>query len=279
MQKMTEPLADGAGGGGLESPSLFDPNAAARPDSPAAYEVKFLIPEDQARAILHWLGGRLALDPYADPALDGAYHTTSLYTDTPQFDVFRRVGEFGACKYRVRRYGTSGPVFLERKEKDGQRVRKCRATVPPDELALIAEGKPRHDWVGEWFRTQTAERALRPVCRVSYERVAFMGHTDAGAVRVTFDRNIRGEAAESWEPVPVGPRAELLPGRVVCEFKFRVSLPAMLKELIETYGLTPTTASKYRRFIRAAGLAGTTEAVAEEGNPSPAPTGEERANG
>ena len=265
MQKLSDPFAGAARGsagvatpspaGTLESPSLFVAGET-RADAPAAYELKFLLPEETARAVADRVSSRLAADPYADPALGGAYRTTSLYTDTPRFDVLRRTGDYASSKYRVRQYGAAGPVFLERKDKDGNRVRKCRATVPADDLAVLARRHAPADWVGGWFRDQVAERELVPVCRISYERVAFMGVADCGAVRVTFDRNIRGEAADGWEVRAVGGVPELLPGLVVCEFKFRVALPAMLKEVVEALALTPATVSKYRRFARAAGFAG-----------------------
>jgi hypothetical protein len=243
------------GGGGLESPSLFITGEAGT-NAPAAYELKFLLTEEQAVAVTDRVRSRLAPDPHADPALGGAYRTTSLYTDTPRFDVFHRNGDYAASKYRVRRYGAAGPVFLERKDKDGDRVWKCRATVPAGDLPRLAMRNGSPEWVGGWFRDQVAERDLVPVCRIAYERVAFMGSTEAGAVRVTFDRDIRGEPTRGWELRPVGEAAELLPGFVVCEFKFRVALPAMLKEVVEALALAPTTVSKYRRFVRAAGLAG-----------------------
>src|SRR5258707_1177235 len=72
----------------LESPSLFGPGTEA--DSATAYEVKFLVTEDQVREVIARVVGKLALDPYADPVLDNAYLTTSVYTDTPNFDVFHR---------------------------------------------------------------------------------------------------------------------------------------------------------------------------------------------
>jgi hypothetical protein len=243
------------GGGGLESPSLFV-TGEAQANAPAAYELKFLLTQEQATAVTDRIRARLALDPHADPALGGAYRTTSLYTDTPRFDVFHRRGEYAASKYRVRRYGSAGPVFLERKDKDGNRVRKCRATVSAGDVARLAMRNGSPEWVGGWFRDQVGERELAPVCRIAYERVAFMGATDAGAVRVTFDRNIRGEPTAGWELRPVGAVSELLPGFVVCEFKFRVALPAMLKEVVEALALVPTTVSKYRRFVRTTGLAG-----------------------
>jgi hypothetical protein len=266
MQKLSDSSVganNGSAGGGLpaavvgslESPSLFAGGSSAA-DAPAAYELKFLLTEDQARAVAESLRGKLAPDPHADAALGGAYRTTSVYTDTPDFDVFRRVGEYATSKCRVRRYGNAGPVFLERKDKDGDRVHKCRATVPADELPLLGARKRPADWVSEWFCQQLAARELRPVCRIAYERVALMGPTDGGAVRVTFDRNIRGEQTEGWELRPVESTAELLPGLVVCEFKFRVALPLLLKEVVAAHGLKPTTVSKYRRFVRASGLAG-----------------------
>src|SRR4051812_43713186 len=88
---------------GLLSPSLFGPGAEA--DSATAYEVKFLLTEDQARELTACIEGALTLDPYADPALGNAYLTTSLYTDTTNFDVFCRSEGYDRDKFRVRRYG------------------------------------------------------------------------------------------------------------------------------------------------------------------------------
>lgn len=237
----------------LESPSLFNPNEAVA-DSPSAYELKFLLSAEQAEALVERLRGHLAADPHADPALGGAYRTMSLYTDTPRFDVLRRTEGYATSKYRVRRYGATGPIFLERKDKEGNRVRKCRATVPASELALLTSQTAPPDWVGGWFRQQALARELVPVCRIAYERIALMGTADGGTVRVTFDRNVRGERADAWQLVPLTDAPELLPGRVVCEFKYRVSLPALLKDAVAAFGLNPVTVSKYRRFAKAIGL-------------------------
>jgi hypothetical protein len=76
-----------------------------------------------------------------------------------------------------------------------------------------------------------------------------MGATDTGAVRVTFDRKVRGASANSWEVAPVGASGDLLAGRVVGEFKFRVALPTLLKQIVIDLNLTPGTVSKYRLFM------------------------------
>ena len=120
---------------GLESPSLFGPGAAA--DGATAYEVKFLLTEDQVAEVAARVAGKLALDPYADPAMGNAYLTTSVYTDTPNFDVFYRTEGYSRDKFRVRRYGASGPVFVERKTKNGDKVRKHRARINPAEVPSI----------------------------------------------------------------------------------------------------------------------------------------------
>src|SRR5579884_4194362 len=89
-----EPGIDVRGGrpaAAIESPSLF----AAGADGPPAYELKFLLTEEQAAEVERRVASRLGLDTHADPALGKAYLTTSVYTDTPAFDVFSRNGGFG----------------------------------------------------------------------------------------------------------------------------------------------------------------------------------------
>jgi VTC domain len=238
----------------LESPSLFRRGTSDTP-APAAYEIKFLLTQEQARELEARLRSRLSIDPNGEATLGGAYRTTSLYTETPEFEVFRRIGEFGNTKFRVRRYGSAGPVYLERKDKTGDRVHKTRISVPTADLAVLTDQGEHRSWAGQWFHEEIARRRLAPACRISYERIAFVGTADGNAVRITFDRRVRGEPAVSWVVDPVSSTSELIPGRVICEFKYRLALPRMFKEVIETFKLHPTPCSKYRHFVAAAGLA------------------------
>jgi hypothetical protein len=248
----------------VESPSLFRFEANGVP-APAAFEIKFLLTEKQAQEVQTRLSGRLALDSHADPALGGAYRTTSLYTETPDFAVFRRVGEYGTSKFRVRRYGSSGPVFLERKDKDGDRVHKARISASAADLADLSVGRTTAQGLSGWFRDEIARRQLAPICRISYDRVAYLGTAESGAVRATFDRRVRGETTTQWDVVPVGEATELLPGLVICEFKYRLALPHLFKEIIATLGLQSTPCSKYRRFIASTGIARPDDTVANGG--------------
>src|SRR5262245_8503319 len=116
------------------SPSLSTTANGAEP----AYELKFLIDEAAARWIENWAASRLATDPHGDPALSGAYQTTTVYCDTPEMDVLHRSDGYRLRKFRARRYGAANWAFLERKSKSGDRVSKRRAAIPNEELSLLA---------------------------------------------------------------------------------------------------------------------------------------------
>jgi len=248
---------------GLESPSLFGPGGEA--NTATAYEVKFLLTEDQVREVVARVTGKLALDPYADPTMGNAYLTTSVYTDTPAFDVFYRTEGYNRDKFRVRRYGVTGPVFVERKTKNGEKVRKHRSKIDAKEVPDLAAPSLNGEWAGEWFHSQLLEQRLAPVCRVAYERVAYLGTADGGTVRLTFDRNIRGVVAREWKLEPVGNVAPLVPTHVVTEFKFRTAMPALFRGIVADLGLTPAPFSKYRTFVQAAGLVPAQPAAEREG--------------
>jgi len=76
---------------------------------------------------------------------------------------------------------------------------------------------------------------------------------DEGPLRLTFDRHVRGTRVSDWELSSSGGGAPVWQGLVVCEFKFRGSLPGIFKSAIEALALAPSGASKYRHCFQAAG--------------------------
>jgi len=235
---MTPPLT----AAGFESPSLARAGGSAGP----AYELKFLLDEEQARQVEDWARSLLALDPHGDPALGGAYRTVSLYCDTPELHVYRRAAAHKGHKFRVRRYGAMPWAFLERKSKEDARVAKRRTPVPLDELALLGRPTSPSGWSGRWFHRRLRACRLLPACRIAYQRTAFAGSCTDGPLRLTLDRHVRGVLADSWGVVPVEGGRLLLAGQVIMELKFRSALPAPFEEFVRDLGLCPGAVSKYR---------------------------------
>lgn len=265
----------------VESPALR-PRAGG---GKRACELKFLIDERRALQIEEALRPVFSPDPHSDPRLGGAYLIHSLYCDNPALDVYHRVGEHRYRKFRIRRYGVSDEVFLERKTRRGIRVRKRRVAINLCELARLglesSEPATGSDGgsdggaeigaeienvrLGDPFRRELALRGLRPVCEIAYLRRAFIGICSEGPLRLTFDRDVRGARASGWgfpEPISGTP---IFAGSdaVVCEFKYLGtqggSLPAAFKRVLHDLALTPSGASKYRRCMLALGLVGTKE--------------------
>lgn len=230
------------------SPALLAEPAGQTP----AYETKFLVPPSVAAEVEAWAAGHLVRDPHGDPARDHRYQVTSLYFDTPTFDVCLRTDGFRRHKHRVRRYGADPVVHLERKSKRDGQVWKVRTPLPVAGLTRLADGSAPEP--AAWFVQQLAERGLRPVCRISYDRTAFVGAGPAGPIRLTLDRSAVG--AQTTDPVsdPVTDGVPLLTDGVILELKYLTVMPTVFKDVIERHRLAPATVSKYRRFAAAAGL-------------------------
>ena len=216
-----------------------------------AREFKFLVEPDTADRIETWARARLAPDPYGSGKSGDAYRTTSLYFDTPDFDVLHRRGSFGRSKYRIRRYETAaGTLFLERKLRTTAVLIKRRTADGLDALARLSTGGPQPGWAGEWFRRRLNVRSLRPACQVTYDRTARVGESPSGEFRLTLDRQILARSTEDFG-FETGDETPVLDGSAIVEMKFRHGLPIVLKQLVEEFALTPLPVSKYRLSLTA----------------------------
>jgi len=222
--------------------------------SEGAYELKFLLDDLKADELLKRARLNLAADPHADRMLGDRYQITSLYFDTEDLAVHRGVGSYGRRKFRLRRYGAESKVFLERKAKSGGLVRKRRTSVPANEVATLEHPNPDSTWPGHWFHRRLTTLGLRPMCQVTYDRVARVGMASTGLIRFTVDRQIRCRPAAGLACTPFIDGLDLLTGQSIVEFKFHVAMPTLFKTWIHELQLTPTPASKYRRSITACGL-------------------------
>ncbi len=226
------------------SPSLGSSKSAP------AFEMKFLLDATQADEVTDWAFSLLQIDLNASSP-DGTYETTSLYTDTVARDVLHRSSGYRRRKYRVRRYADGNCVFLEEKKRKGHRVSKRREAVPIEDLPGLADVPGPIDQQGNWFHSQLAEKMLRPVCQISYRRTAFAGGDESDPMRVTLDREIRGQRIDGWWFHSASDAIPILSDSVVLELKFRGAMPCPFKQLLEAMHLMPTGVSKYRYCMMA----------------------------
>jgi hypothetical protein len=235
-----------------------------------ASELKFLVTPTVAEQIAAWARTHLVADPNAAGESHDTYEVTSLYFDTEDFGVIHRRNGLHRSKYRVRRYG-GGAFFLERKLKVSGRLAKRRTPVAPTELALLADlAKPASptNWAGHWFHQRVAGRRLRPVCQITYHRLARVLLTPTGPIRLTMDTGLRAQPVSGLTFQDSARAVPLLSGEVVLELKYRRELPALVRELAAQFALNTRPFSKYRAAAAILGLVPTTAADAAAATPA-----------
>ena len=156
---------------------------------------------------------------------------------------------YGQSKYRIRQYGKSDPVFLERKFRTGRLLAKRRTTVPASDLLRLESDRPDPDWEGFWFHRRIVLRRLRPLLQLSYDRIAREGTSYTGPVRLTIDANLAALPMPDRAFLP-GIGLPFLEGFSIVEIKYRMTVPAVFKRLIETFGLEVQNISKFRAGLR-----------------------------
>ena len=217
-----------------------------------ARELKFTVETNRAAAMRDWARAHLTADPHGSGSDGDEYRTSSLYFDTDALDVFHRRRSFGRSKYRIRRYGTSDVVFLERKMRTKELLSKRRTIIAVGELPLVVAPDSDRKWTGHWFRRRLEARRLHVKAQVRYHRTARVGASAYGTFRLTIDDQI--EAAPASDLTFAASRGiDVLTREVVVELKFRHEMPALFKRFIEEFALTPRTISKYRLAMAALG--------------------------
>ena len=220
-----------------------------------AYEIKFLVPAEQALDLRAWARERMRPDPNTASGSGDVYRITSLYYDTYNFDVFHKRGSFGRCKYRVRRYDASHLVFLERKLRSERSVTKRRTLVNMAELERLRDEESDRGWPGNWFHRRMLARRMNPSCQVSYSRTALVSENGAGLVRLTLDEDLRAWPTRQPEFHPITGGRKLMRDHVILEMKFRLAMPALFKQAVEEFGLHSQPISKYRLAVTGLGYA------------------------
>jgi len=236
---------------GLTTPSLYETGRPRR----KAYEMKFLISQELSEEVQMWAKQHMALDPYAEPALNGVYRIRSVYFDTERLDVYHRTPKFRRRKFRLRRYRDDDQVFLECKSKTADRVSKRRTAVHEREIPCLQFPLGESSWAGQWFHQRLTLQRLTPRMLISYHRTAYVSASNFGPLRLTLDRNIKCAPTTRYCFEPGGNRLPLLAGETILELKFCAVVPTIFKHLMQEIRLNPTAVSKYRRAVDVWGCA------------------------
>jgi hypothetical protein len=211
-------------------------------------EVKFTLAADLAAAVCDWARARLQPDRHGSGDFHDEYATTTVYFDTSDWRVFRRIGSFGRAKYRVRRYDEQPTAYLERKLRTSVRLEKRRTAVALEDLARLT-GPGDSAWRGDWFHRRIALRLLAPKFLVSYRRVAREIAAPGATGRLTLDTDLRGGPLCELTDVQ-GVARQVTAEQAVLELKYApAALPAAFKELVEKFRLTSVPFSKYRWMV------------------------------
>lgn len=241
--------------------------AHSREIRPHAYEIKFVVSADLGMRIQRWARTSLAPDPHGGGPFGDEYRTASVYFDNHAMDVFHRRGSYGRSKYRIRRYGDEGLVFLERKMRQPAVLAKRRTSTPIAHLGRLERAAVDEAWVGQWFHRRLLARKLGPACLVTYARTARTIVREGEAVRLTLDGGL------AVQPVAgigfaSGAGTPILDGRMILELKYRGPLPAIFRRLVDEFALTPQAVSKYRIGCAALGAAAPPPRLASGAEPS-----------
>jgi hypothetical protein len=210
-----------------------------------SHETKFMVPERDAVRLLALARAALVADEHADPRT-GLYPVTTLYLDTPDRAVFGGIEPHASRKYRIRRYGSSAVLHLERKMKRRSRVRKIRWTVAEFRLDA-AKGDPSY-----WFARRVRLNSLEPAAVLTYSRAAFFGASGGHIFRLTLDQDLRIAApADGWRVIMPEASLTFAPDHRILEVKHSGALPALVRDWIGELRLEPQAFSKYRTGLRA----------------------------
>jgi len=228
--------------------------SAQRDNRNFAYELKFYIGSAQAPALEDWVRSHLDPDPHGGGSHGDSYRVSSVYFDTSGFDVLARQGSFGRSKYRIRRYDHSDTVYLERKTRGQSRVFKRRSPTDLTSLPRLLGAQPSREWDGRWFHRRLLARALGAVSRIDYQRIARIGYSDYGPVRLTLDQQLCAWRTRAVSFDAGGAAATLSGQQRILELKFGQTMPAVFKELIREFAPRLTGISKYRLACAALGL-------------------------
>lgn len=231
------------------------------------FELKYLVPVDQAAQIRDELAERMDQDPHSPV---GGYGVWSLYYDSPRLRFYweKIEGLKFRRKLRIRHYGDldsvtdESPVCVEIKQRVNRVTQKRRITLPYGVARQLCDSRElvEHSAKESAFVQEVLELVVRlnlqPTAVTGYQREALVGRDADTGLRVTFDRRIRGRDRDfHFGTATAENRFTLPPHLSVMEIKVNERTPHWITDLTARRNLSLIRVSKYVQSIEAFGLA------------------------
>lgn len=226
------------------------------------YEYKYIVPVKYMEELRGLILPFVDVDEFAETSSNNQYTVRSIYFDSPAYDFyFEKVeGIKNRKKVRLRGYdehSLTNKVFLEIKRKYDIPIVKYRASIQFDEVLKVFDERSLNGFELEnildqkkidntkRFFFQIYSKNLRPVVLVVYEREAYLSRFDR-TVRVTFDKNLRGEGYPALEELYNESRLKpVMKDHFILEVKFNKSFPKWMAPILASFDLKRKSASKY----------------------------------
>ena len=216
------------------------------------HELKLLLDESDLRVARDFAAQRLTPDTFA--GVDSAYELSTLYLDTVDRRIFRRLLDGSGTKYRIRRYGEEDIVYVERKTRRGTLVRKRRAEFPMADLPTLLRGDIQGETWPATFSGAIFDFELIPSLLLTYRRHAWQGPRRS---RLTLDDRIEAWHGDGIARLERPGTSASISENVVLELKYDAVMPPEFEELLAMLPIEQQGFSKYTLGIKAAGLAPT----------------------
>ncbi|MBN1391360.1 MAG: polyphosphate polymerase domain-containing protein [Sedimentisphaerales bacterium] len=231
------------------------------------YEMKYVISEAKAAAIVQFLEPFLQLDRFCRTQPRAEYPIVSLYLDSDNLQLCRESlsGLLKRFKLRVRSYSddADSPRFFEIKRRSNAVIIKSRAAVSDNDVAVLLAGhyvpplQNRGTEVDALKQFQLYMKNINagPKVLIRYMRQAYEGEGE-NRVRVTFDRQLTYKVSSDSIVSLGGSGWQHNMEGVILEIKFTGRYPAWLGRMVRYFNLQQQSMSKYVTSVKKALLSG-----------------------
>lgn len=228
------------------------------------YEFKFFMNLRKREEVESEVANFMSFDGHVHPELGNAYYVRSLYYENDAATHYHEKidGVKVRRKFRLRTYGKqfvpSLPIYLEEKNRDGDRVHKHRIPIDPSYLPAfyaperysdLHELLPGVDLVDR-FLFDAFRRSLKPKLLVDYVRRPYVSSYDMN-FRVTFDSVLMSVKANTLFPPSWESWRCSFAGYTILEVKFHRRIPAWFHRIIQAHNLRRVSFSKFCKGMEA----------------------------